>query len=91
MEIPAYAMINLTFEVLGKLGDGYHSVTTVMQTIALADKLRFELDPHLKVDCEYEELSGEQNLVWQAAVELAKVGRIDPEAKSTVEKHMFPY
>ena len=88
MEIPAYAKINLTFEVLGKLGDGYHLVTTVMQTIALADKLRFELDTQLKVECEYEELSGEQNLVWQAAVELAEVGRIEPGAKITVEKHI---
>ncbi len=88
MEIPAYAKINLTFEVLDRLDDGYHMVTTVMQTVALADKLRFETDTELKVECEYPELAGDQNLVWQAAVELAKVGSVDPAAKITVEKHI---
>ena len=42
MEIPAYGKVNLTFEVLDRLDDGYHLVTTVMQTIALADRLHFE-------------------------------------------------
>ncbi len=88
MEIPAYAKINLTFEVLDRLDDGYHLVTTVMQTVALADKLRFEPDTKLKVECEYPELAGDQNLVWQAAVELAKEGNIDPAAKIIVEKHI---
>ncbi len=88
MEIPAYAKINLTFEVLDRLDDGYHLVTTVMQTVALADKLLFEPDTELKVECEYPELAGNQNLVWQAAVELAKVGSVDPAAKITVEKHI---
>lgn len=88
MEIPAYAKLNLTFEVLERLDDGYHLVTTIMQTIALADKLRFEPNDELKVECEYPELAGEQNLVWQAAVALAKVGGIEPAAKITVEKHI---
>ncbi|MBC8279909.1 MAG: 4-(cytidine 5'-diphospho)-2-C-methyl-D-erythritol kinase [Chloroflexi bacterium] len=88
MEIPGYAKINLTFEVLDRLDDGYHLVTTVMQTVALADKLRFEPDTELKVECEYPELAGNQNLVWQAAVELAKAGNIEPAARITVEKHI---
>lgn len=88
MEIPAYSKVNLTFEVLDRLDDGYHLVTTVMQTVALADKLRFEPHAELLVECEYPELAGDQNLVWQAAVELAKVGNIQPAARITVEKHI---
>ena len=88
MEIPAYGKVNLTFEVLGRLDDGYHLVTTVMQTIALADKLHFEASDDLKVECEYRELAGDQNLVWKAALELAKAGNIQPEAKITIEKHI---
>jgi 4-diphosphocytidyl-2-C-methyl-D-erythritol kinase len=86
MEIPAYGKVNLTFEVLDRLDDGYHLVTTVMQTIALADKLHFEASGDLKVECEYPELAGDRNLVWKAAVELAKAGNIQPEAKITIEK-----
>ncbi len=86
MEIPAYGKVNLTFEVLDRLDDGYHLVATVMQTIALADKLHFEASDDLKVECEYPELAGDRNLVWKAAVELAKAGNIQPEAKITIEK-----
>ena len=86
MEIPAYGKVNLTFEVLDRLDDGYHLVTTVMQTIALADQLHFEASDDLKVECEYPELAGDQNLVWKAAVELAKAGNIQPEAKITIKK-----
>ncbi|PKB70923.1 MAG: 4-(cytidine 5'-diphospho)-2-C-methyl-D-erythritol kinase [SAR202 cluster bacterium Io17-Chloro-G6] len=88
MEVPAYAKLNLTFEVLGRRSDGFHQVTTVMQTIGLADVLRIEPNSVLRVDCEYPELAGEQNLVWQAAVELAKAGNVEPRARITVEKYI---
>jgi 4-diphosphocytidyl-2-C-methyl-D-erythritol kinase len=88
LEIPAYGKVNLTFEVLDRLDDGYHLVTTVMQTIALADRLHFETNDELSVECEYPELAGDQNLVWKAAVELAKAGNIQPEAKITIEKRI---
>ena len=88
MEVPAYAKLNLTFEVLGRRVDGFHNVTTIMQTIDLSDLLRIEPAADLKVECEYPELAGEQNLVWKAAVELAKAGDIEPTALVTVEKHI---
>jgi len=88
LEIPAYGKVNLTFEVLDRLDDGYHLVTTVMQTIALADRLHFETNDELSVECEYPELAGDQNLVWKAAVELARAGNIQPEAKITIEKRI---
>ena len=88
MEVPAYAKLNLTFEVLGRRSDGFHQITTIMQTIGLADVLRIEWDSRLRVECEYPELAGEQNLVWRAAVELAKAGKVEPEARITIEKHI---
>jgi 4-diphosphocytidyl-2-C-methyl-D-erythritol kinase len=88
VEIPAYAKLNLTFEVLGRRGDGFHEVTTIMQTVDLADVLRIEAGTELKVECEYPELAGEQNLVWRAAVELANAGGIEPKAKIHIEKHI---
>lgn len=38
----AYAKINLSLDVLGKLPNGYHQVKMVMQTIDLYDELSFE-------------------------------------------------
>ncbi len=88
MEVLAYAKLNLTFEVLGRRTDGFHQITTIMQTIGLADLLQIEAGSDLKVECEYPELAGEQNLVWRAAVELAKIGNVEPAARITVEKNI---
>ena len=88
MEVLAYAKLNLTFEVLGRRNDGFHQITTIMQTIGLADLIRIEPDSALVVECEYPELAGEKNLVWRAAVELAKIGNVEPTARITVEKHI---
>jgi len=88
VQLPAYAKLNLTFEVLGRRDDGFHQVVTIMQTISLADVLTIEPDTGLKVECEYPDLAGDQNLVWQAAVELAKAGNIEPKARISIEKHV---
>jgi len=39
------AKINLTFEVLGLLPDGYHEVRTLMQAVSLFDQLQFDFTP----------------------------------------------
>jgi len=88
LEILAYAKLNLTFEVLDWRSDGFHQVTTIMQTVDLADVLQIEPASKLTVECEYPDLAGNQNLVWKAATELAKVGQIEPNAKITIEKHI---
>ncbi|NQT74781.1 MAG: 4-(cytidine 5'-diphospho)-2-C-methyl-D-erythritol kinase [Chloroflexi bacterium] len=49
--LSAYAKVNLTLEVLGKRGDGYHEITTVLQTIDLADVLTFEPADEISFVC----------------------------------------
>lgn len=49
--LSAYAKINLTLEVLGKRDDGYHEITTVLQTIDLADVLTFEPADEISFVC----------------------------------------
>ena len=39
IKIDAYAKINLTLDVLGKRSDGYHELSTIMQTVELCDTL----------------------------------------------------
>jgi 4-diphosphocytidyl-2-C-methyl-D-erythritol kinase len=43
VRLRAFAKINYALEVLGKRGDGYHGIRTVMQSISLADEV--ELRP----------------------------------------------
>ena len=88
MEVEAQAKLNLTFEVLGKRGDGYHEVKTVMQTVGLADRISLEPWPTLRVDCDSRELSGEANLVWQAAQALARSRGIQARARIRVQKRI---
>ena len=88
MQLPAYAKLNLTLEVLGRREDGFHQVVTIMQTISLSDVLEIEYDSELRVECEYPDLIGDQNIVWQAAVELAKAGNVEPKARIGIEKHI---
>ena len=88
MQVDAYAKLNLTFEVLGKRGDGYHEVKTVMQTVNLADRLTIEHWPSLQVECDSPELSGEVNLVWRAAEALAYSRGVQPRALIRVEKRI---
>lgn len=63
----ACAKINLTFEVTGKRGDGYHEIVSVMQAIDLCDVLTFEPRESLYLSCNIPELVSPNNLVFKAA------------------------
>ncbi|MGM9643413.1 MAG: 4-(cytidine 5'-diphospho)-2-C-methyl-D-erythritol kinase [Eubacteriales bacterium] len=45
IEITANAKVNLFLEITGKLASGYHTVDTVMQSTALADRVMLDLLP----------------------------------------------
>lgn len=82
----AYAKINITFEVLGRRGDGYHDIVSILQEIDLKDTLRFEPAPSLTVDCDNIELRPSDNLVLKAAKLLKKECRYKAGARITMEK-----
>ena len=88
MEVPAYAKLNLGLEVLGRRSDGYHDVRTVLQTIDLADRLTFHPASALSLQCDDPSLNGKANLVWQAAVSLAKSRDMQPRVHIQLEKHI---
>ena len=84
----AFAKLNLTLEVLGRRDDGYHEVKTVIQTIDLADRLEFSPSRKMQVVCNDKSLSGQANLVWRAAQDLAKASGVAPLARVAIEKHI---
>lgn len=67
LTLTAHAKINLTLEVLGRRGDGFHEIRSVMQRISLADTLHIRPARELSLTCSEPALEGPDNLVWRAA------------------------
>ena len=88
LRIPAYAKVNLSLEVLGRRPDGYHDLATILQTVDLADMVTVAPGQELTVECGAPELSGERNIVWDAAVVLADAAGIEPLARIAIEKRI---
>lgn len=68
--VRAPAKVNLYLEVLGRRGDGYHELWTVMQAVSLCDELTFapRSDGRIEFRCSAEGVPrGEENLVVRAA------------------------
>src|SRR5262245_61384787 len=69
LNLPSFAKINWTLEILGKRPDGYHEVRTLLQTVSVADELTFELTGQgIAIHCDHPEVPcDETNLVHRAA------------------------
>lgn len=63
----AHAKINLTLEVIGKRGDGFHNLVSIIQTIDMHDVVTVEGAPELSVTCDDPEVPDESNLAMTAA------------------------
>lgn len=89
--LSAPAKINLGLTVLRRRADGYHELSSVMQQISLADRIRLESrsEPGFSFSCTDPALSGECNLVYRAAALLAgKARRKLPGVKITLYKQI---
>ena len=86
LTIDAYAKVNLTLEVLGKREDGYHRVSSVMQTIDLCDRLYFELSEGLSLRCNVASLETQDNLALRAAALLREHTGSSKGAEIRLEK-----
>jgi len=67
LTLQAHAKINLTLEVLAKRPDGYHEISSILQTISLADTLTFEPSERLDFRCDVLDLQKPDNLALKAA------------------------
>ena len=86
--LKAYAKVNLALEVLGRRDDGYHNVTTILQTVDLADTVVIEEADDLSVECDDSDLTGDRNLAWKAAEALAGWAGIAPRGRIRIEKRI---
>jgi 4-diphosphocytidyl-2-C-methyl-D-erythritol kinase len=85
IQVLAPAKINLTFEMTGLMPDGYHQVKTLMQTISLADTLRFDIQPArgpITITAESDNLGGSEDFPLGADNLIAKAIRLYLSAAS---------
>ena len=69
----AYAKINLSLDITGIREDGYHLLSTIMQSISLHDTLSFEKcdDEGIFITCDDDTIpTDEKNIVYKAAAKL---------------------
>ena len=70
IRLPSFAKINLSLRVLGKRPDGYHEISTTLQTISLHDDLLFDsnVTGEIYLSCDDSQIPvAAENLVVQAA------------------------
>lgn len=87
----AYAKVNLTLSVGARRDDGYHEVSTVMQTVDLCDTLCLTAgEGGLSMTCTDPAIpADESNLVLRAArLFFAETGRPVPDLRFELEKHI---
>lgn len=89
LTVSARAKVNLYLAVGPLRGDGYHDVTTVMQSISLADEIVLAPAEELALACDPDPCeSVSRNLAFRAAVALAESAGRAPDVSIAVGKHI---
>jgi 4-diphosphocytidyl-2-C-methyl-D-erythritol kinase len=86
LRLRAYAKVNLVLEVLGRRGDGYHEVASIMQTVGLHDVLTFEAADKIEFSCSVAGLQADDNLVCKAVRALRETTGVKSGARIWLEK-----
>ena len=86
IETPAYAKVNFTLEVLGKRGDGYHEIVSIMQTVSLHDTVTLEPADEITLSPALPGVAVEENLAYRAALLLTERSGVRQGAHITLEK-----
>lgn len=91
MEVKAYGKINLSLDVTGILDNGYHSVSMVMQSVELCDKVFIKKTDtsEISVTTDNPEIpDGKDNLAYKAAELMVKTYNLPYGFNIKIEKHI---
>ena len=86
LDLKAHAKLNLTLEVLGRRGDGYHEIASIMQTIDLCDDVRLSPADEIVLTCDDPALQSPDNLAFKAAQRLREVSGYQGGARIDIRK-----
>jgi 4-diphosphocytidyl-2-C-methyl-D-erythritol kinase len=87
--LPSFAKINWNLRILGKRPDGYHQISTLLQTISLHDRIEFASaeNEEIVLNCDDPELPTDRsNLILRAAEILQKHGGARQGAQISLRK-----
>src|SRR5256885_14128979 len=84
----AAAKVNLVLEVLGKRGDGYHELVTVMQAVDLSDRVTLEDADVLELTSSPGVPADGSNLALRAATALREAAGVTRGARITLDKRI---
>lgn len=84
----APAKVNLTLEVLGKRGDGYHEVRSVMQTIGILDEVSLGASEDLRLEVEGDHLASDDDLVLKAVRTMEETHGLRPQGRLMLRKRI---
>lgn len=88
MKVKANAKVNLSLDITGKRQDGYHTLSSVMQSVNLGDIITIDKAETITVACDNELLSGEDNLCFKAAQLFFERSKAIGGAHIFIEKHI---
>ncbi len=88
LTVPAPAKINLTLEVLGKRGNGFHEIRSVMQTINLSDTLSFQIAENINYSSDLPVWIAQESLVSRTVSLLRQVTGCSKGVNITVSKRI---
>ena len=88
MKIKAFAKVNLSLDVMGKRADGYHTLSSVFQSVSLCDIVEIKKADRISVKCSDLSLNGDDNLCNTSAVKFFEVAKIQGGAEIFIEKHI---
>jgi 4-diphosphocytidyl-2-C-methyl-D-erythritol kinase len=87
--ISAAAKVNLALEILGRRGDGYHEIATVMQAVDLSDHLELEDADALELRTAAADVpTDDGNLALRAARLLREAARVERGVRITLDKRI---
>ncbi len=68
IRLKAYAKLNLSLDITGKRGDGYHELDGIMQSISLFDTVEIEKADDIRVSMDIEGVDMRCNTAYKAAL-----------------------
>ena len=84
----SYAKINLSLELLNKRDDGFHNISSIMQTISLNDIISVSLSDQMLIDSNTDSIPLETNLVYVAAQKMKEKFNINENVHIKLTKNI---
>ena len=88
MKVRANAKVNLSLDITGKRADGYHTISSVFQSVSLCDYIEVKKAEGIELRCNDISLENNENLCFKAAHSFFQKTNVVPGAWIYIDKHI---